>query len=340
MHRKFLIFLLLIPIFACKGKESSPQAEQAEVAPALTEYTLHVRFEGLIAFADRVIGGDPVLWALLPDADYVPESAIATDLPPCVLDERPRPTATQLRMHFPPHQAALRFEGAQVTLDGVRIDGLVPFVSIAGQDLRFSTGKTKPSMLHDRLASKEEVESATGQRVDSLDKVGSAFVAEGLIDPTSVPFLSARALIDFGDKLDAKPIMCGNPPQPISYGFRLPGNLACTPRSPVQLAETVEVLQERLTHSIKITLHPRGGELVVQPATPGADVTIRILNIRPRDLVEPLPDCDTVGTHLEVYRWFYRLLAAPEDCSIRHFFPCIPAGNFGGNKCPEKGFTG
>lgn len=338
MLRKAMISMLLLSMLACK-EEPSPPADEIEVAAALAEYTLHVDFEGLIAFADRVVGGSPVLWALLPDADYVLNlNTITTnDLPPCVFEDRL--TITQLRRRFPPHRAALRFQGAQVTLNGVRIDGLVPVVSIAGQDLRFDTGKTRPTISHAKLATKEEVERAHGQRVETLDNVGSAFVTEGLIDPMRVPFLSARVLIDFGDELEAQAIACGSPPIPIAYGFQLPGETTCTRRNPIELAESVGVIQRRLTQPIKITLHPAGGELIFQPITPGADVTIQVLNVLPMHLIDPPPDCESMG-HLEVYRWFYRLLAAPENCRTRHFFPCINFGDFGGNKCPEKGFSG
>ncbi len=340
MSRKAILLLVLLPVLACRRDapdRATPSEESVATAEAIEPYTLNVTFAGLIAFAKAQLQGRPVVWALLPDAKYIPGSHASEDLPPCIGDEGP--SIGQLRARVPPHHPALRFTGATVDLDGVPVDVSRPFL-IDEKDLRIATGVPGPGTTDDvALSTKEELFDVRGGAVGdyaAFDVVANNYIDSDGRVPERERFLIARVLIDFGTTFLASPLNCEG--ATLQYGFKTPAENGCT--NPVaRLAEEIEVTQST-TQPVTITLLPGNQVLKVRPATPGGKVTVEVLNVMEEALGQHTDPCSELSRqHLEAYRWFYRLLANAGSCD-RHFFPCrFPGGesDFGGDRCPVKG---
>jgi hypothetical protein len=339
MHSKGIVTLIAVAAAICV---SSCHAPQQQIAKAQA-YSLVVNFQGLIAFVQTQRNGKPVLWALLPNANYEPSSPQEEDLPPCVSTEVADDVGT-LVDQFPPHLAALRIKNA--TLNGAPVTDYV-FI-IQGNDLRFATGTTIQSIAPLKLAAMSQhlVNTLHGKPSDylPLDKVHPDYLTEDSSKVVKLPFFAARVLIDFGYKITENPLSCRG--TTIAYGFQAPpddqNNCSADFTS---LAEGITVNQDGISNPIQISLLPSGNILTIGPDGSGKPVTIDVLNSIPSAIADPNYDsCQDVHQHEQSFRWYYRLLAkqtSAADCSD-NFFPCEPervGGNQGGSKCPEKGLA-
>lgn len=310
-------------------------------AQSLDPYPLTVRFEGLVAFVPSKIDTQPVLWALLPDANYNPETATTNDLPPCVWDEGVT-DPNILRRDYPHHIAALRVQNAKISLNGVSITGLIPAVLLQGRDLWFNTGKKISAIpALPQLTNADELHAARGGSLSDytpLDKVNADYLKTDSTTVMSLRFLAARALIDFGDSITTNPLSCGG--VPVRYGFRRPnfGTSDCKGNTP--LAEDLIVHQADLTAPVIIELRPSADKLTIEPASPRAHVVIEVLNVMPKAIADPYyQPCDDRHQHPTTFRWYYHLLASIKADCPDHFVLCEGQGTQGGTKCPLKGLT-
>lgn len=350
MTRKVLArwIVLSVVIGACRGATEDaapPQAAAPSPKAAMAQmdqtgdYNLVVSFAGLIAFAEAKLDEKPVIWALLPNADYKGAPG-DKELPPCVNDEGH--TAKFIADQFPPHLAALRFTNAKVLVGGV-LQPLDTPVFIHGQDLRFDTHKKIGSLNPLTLPARARhlVDTLGGQLSDyeALDKVNPLLIGPDSSQVMAQPFLGARALINFGDSVVDAPLQCAF--GPIDYGFEANASAHCSTKT-THLGEEVKVTQNTLNQPVTITLQPSGTVLTIGPATTGqaVPVTIEVLNVIEPALKPGYDPCDDKHQHQQSYRWFYRLLdqrTLKPSCPD-HFFPCAPEK--GGSKCPQKGFGG
>ncbi len=338
---KRLFFLTyLVPLLACGGPtdrtSGSETAAAVSATTTLAPYKLEVTFDGLIAFAQKEVDGNPAVWALLVDADYDPNVEPTDDeVPPCAKIEV---TPEEIPEHFPPHVAGLRIRNAEVELNGVPIGGVVPLFFIDGLDLSFDTGTKNPTIDLKPLVSRKIFADVFSQNPDAFkkhDTINPLYLKD-FATAQAQGHLAARVLINFGKTVVAEPFKCGGKSRP--YGMIAKVSDTCQGNSQT-LGESVKVSQPDLTAPITITLDGKR-KLTVKPLASATSVKVEVLNILPHALADfNYDDCKhPEHIHPAAFRWFYYLLKdqpTPNDCS-EHFFPCDAGdGTGGGTKCPQ-----
>ena len=345
--RLSILGCLALALFTVRLWAGTAGVKPAAAAGDLPRFSLEVTFQGLIAYVPT----DQGVWALLADADYDPndpKEKIPFDFPVCL--EKNKPLREQ---EYPRHVAALRFSGAKATLNGGALGELVPALMLRGRDLRFDTRKPGlPVQSFDTLADQKIM----AKTLKGVPGAPSDFSAYAVVDPRyltpdsaqamQLPFLGARALVNFGDKIIAAPQICkGISPR---FGFTTPENYIkgiCA--GDTLLAETVTVTQGDLIKPVTIRFPPSADELVLTPSTPGGTVKVEILNVMPKVIADRFfKFCDNTDEHFQAFQWYYRFLLNPPkppppdaNCE-QQFFPCLnDQNNAGGEKCPGMKLT-
>ncbi|MFY9823327.1 MAG: hypothetical protein WAM82_18235 [Thermoanaerobaculia bacterium] len=318
-----LILLTFLSLF-------QPAYAQQRRTASSTPYTLNVTLDGLIAFVQQTIDGNPAAWAILVAADYDPLTVkFGDDTIPLCAD----PAASGFSQDFPPHIAALRFKGASVTLNGVSIGGLMPIFFINGLDISFETGHKTPQINLKSIVSRSVFNDLLGgssaDNYKAYDTIKPEYIDPNFGLALAQKHLAARVLLNFGDKIEVA--NCTGR----FYGMQEPRG-AC--QGSTELPESVKVTQTGLIDPVIIRLDSVR-TLRAKPIVPGGIVTVEVLNILPSALADPHYDgCKDNHVHLPAFRWYYTLLQdvpTPADCS-KHYFPCQSTSTTaGGTKCPQ-----
>jgi hypothetical protein len=300
------------------------QQPAAHVAPSTTKFL--IVFEGLIAYVDSVESGEQKLYALFPDANYsLPVSA--QDFPPGVTG-----TNTELQERFPRHFTHLSFENAVVVDQSTeaQVENLLDGFSIEGNDLTISF--ENPAMLTgpsiDLLASSKEAKDGCTNLDANWGKVQARFLDAFDNKLFSNGELSSRVKILNGGSVSNKIVaenLCPKEPHcPNGKLYTLETTNGVCAGNPVEarLAQRViftatTLAGERLYINIRSLTGSRKLEVKRKHSVP---VFVKFFNTAREAFEVPSLDlCEKADSHLEAFRWFYRLMVGPADSTLPYF---------------------